>query len=312
MRPVDRQLVRGIIEKLYRFDQQVTSLPGIGSSSAANTLALQIVDSIRRVKYIETIRDRQGSNIYIDTSSSFFDPFKAAAWYKQNGYINDAFWMIFLGTHFGKNKSSGWSLAKEVFKGSPTFGKLTWQTINSHFNSFRTWLQNNLNTIKASGNFGNHRKYQSLDAYSPTGTGAAIGSYLDWVGPYQDHSVLLSGAISVVGNSRRSLFDYLYKSMEQVISFGRTAKFDYLTMIGKFQLADIEPGFTYMNGATGPKRGAKLLFGGNINAQINDQDLNLHVSKLEEFLNLYFGMQVLEDSLCNWQKSPSYYIHFSG
>ena len=34
-----------------------------------------------------------------------------------------------------------------------------------------------------------------------------------------------------------------------------------LTMVGKLQLANIEPGSTYMNGATGPLDGGRLLFG---------------------------------------------------
>jgi len=50
--------------------------------------------------------------------------------------------------------------------------------------------------------------------------------------------------------------------MNDVERFGRTAKFDYLTMVGKLGLAAIEPGSTYMQGATGPLKGARLLFGG--------------------------------------------------
>jgi hypothetical protein len=50
--------------------------------------------------------------------------------------------------------------------------------------------------------------------------------------------------------------------MRAVASFGRTARFDYLTMVGKLGLAGIEPGSTYMQGATGPFTGACLLFTG--------------------------------------------------
>lgn len=312
MRPTDIQLVKDLTKKLHDFDAGVMSLPGLKSPVTVNTLALQMVDSIRRIKYIETIRNRRTSKIYIDPNSPFFDPFKAAAWCQQNGYVDDAYWMIFIGTHFGKNRTTGWSLAREVFKGGSNFGNITWQTINSNFDLFRQWLQANLSSLKSSGRFGNHRKYQSLDAYSATGTGMAVGSYLDWVGPSHDHQALISNAALAVGNDRKIIFDYLYKSMAQVISFGRTARFDYLTMVGKFQLADIEPGQTYMSGATGPKRGAKLLFGGSPSARIEESDLNQYLSQLEQHLGLYFGMQVLEDSLCNWQKNPTRFIHFAG
>jgi hypothetical protein len=312
MRQTDIQLVIDLRKKLQDFDRRIIPLPGLNSQAMVTTLVLQMVDSMRRIKYIKAIRSRQMSKIYIDPNTPFFDPFKAVPWCQQNGFIDDAFWMIFIGTHFGKNRRTGWSLAREVFKGGSNFGNLTWQTINSNFDIFRQWLQSNLTSLKSSGSFGNHRKYQSLDAYSATGTGMAIGSYLDWIGPGQNHQALISNAISAVGNDRKILFDYLYKSMAQVVSFGRTARFDYFTMVGKFQLADIEPGLTYMNGATGPKRGAKLLFGGNVNAGIEENDLNQYLSQLEQHLGLYFGMQILEDSLCNWQKNPTQFIHFAG
>ena len=100
--------------------------------------------------------------------------------------------------------------------------------------------------------------------------------------------------------------------MNAVISFGRTARFDYLTMVGKLSLENIEPDSTYMSGATGPKSGARLLFGGSVAAQITEGELVEYLNELEAHLGLYFGMQVLEDALCNWQKSPAEFIHFTG
>ncbi len=86
--------------------------------------------------------------------------------------------------------------------------------------------------------------------------------------------------------------------MDMIVSFGRLARFDYLAMVGKLQLASIEPGSTYMAGATGPRCGAQLLFG--IDAKPKDFDGWL--LELDDVLHV--GMQVLEDALCNWQKSP--------
>ena len=48
--------------------------------------------------------------------------------------------------------------------------------------------------------------------------------------------------------------------MDALKRFGRTARFDYLTMVGKLGLANIAPGSPYMVGATGPLKGAALLF----------------------------------------------------
>jgi hypothetical protein len=106
--------------------------------------------------------------------------------------------------------------------------------------------------------------------------------------------------------NRREAFNELYRSMHVVASFGRMARFDYLTMVGKLGLAQIEPGSTYMQGATGPINGARLLFGERASAL----DLDAWLVELEG--ELHVGMQVLEDALCNWQKSPAEFVPFRG
>ena len=52
--------------------------------------------------------------------------------------------------------------------------------------------------------------------------------------------------------------------------------------------------------------GARLLFGGN-NSLVS---LNNWLVELGAELNV--GMQVLEDALCNWQKSPDKFRRFRG
>ncbi len=97
--------------------------------------------------------------------------------------------------------------------------------------------------------------------------------------------------------------------MGAVISFGRTARFDYLCMLGKLGLAAIEPGSTYMDGATGPFDGAKLLFGNEAKGMTR-RELDALLIDLGAALNV--GMQVIEDALCNWQKSPGKFKAFRG
>lgn len=92
--------------------------------------------------------------------------------------------------------------------------------------------------------------------------------------------------------------------MRAVARFGRTARFDYLTMLGKLGLAAIEPAFAYLENSTGPIRGARLLFGADETAAIPERWL------VELDAKLSVGMQVLEDALCNWQKSPARFVPF--
>jgi len=122
--------------------------------------------------------------------------------------------------------------------------------------------------------------------------------------------MFFQAAVKHCGQDPRATFDYLYESMKDVASFGRTARFDYLTMVGKLRLAQIEPGSTYMQGATGPLSGARLLFGGRTDAALSQRELDAYLVRLEACLVV--GMQVLEDALCNWQKSPAEFKGFRG
>jgi hypothetical protein len=96
--------------------------------------------------------------------------------------------------------------------------------------------------------------------------------------------------------------------MRVVTRFGRTARFDYLTMVDKLGLAPITPGSAYLQGSTGPVEGARLLFGGSRTAVLSPTELDRWLGDLDA--RLHVGMQVLEDALCNWQKSPGRFEAF--
>ncbi|THD64185.1 MAG: hypothetical protein E7813_16650 [Bradyrhizobium sp.] len=164
--------------------------------------------------------------------------------------------------------------------------------------------------MRAKYSFSNHRKYQSLSANSAVGTGAVIASYVDWVRPPRSHAQMIQEIHKEVGQDPRAVFDFLYRSMDSVMGFGRLGRFDFLTMLGKLGVAPIEAGSAYLVGATGPLRGARLLFTNNVKAKISPRELDDRLNKLDSYLEV--GMQVLEDSLCNWQKSPRKFISFKG
>jgi hypothetical protein len=77
-------------------------------------------------------------------------------------------------------------------------------------------------------------------------------------------------------------------------------------MLGKLKLAPMEPGSTYMTGATGPRSGAKLLFG----KYPSTAELDAWLVELGDYIGI--GMQEMEDALCNWQKSPDAFRGFRG
>ena len=98
-----------------------------------------------------------------------------------------------------------------------------------------------------------------------------------------------------------------YDSLDAVTRFGRTARFDFLSLIDRLELADIAPGHAYLAGATGPLRGARLLYGDDDRPT---RELEALVVELETYLGV--GFDPLEDALCNWQKSPLSFKPFRG
>lgn len=269
----------------------------------------QLLESIHRVEYVSVIRTRQLSERRADPNDDLFDPLMAATLQQRQGNIEEAFWLVFLSVHFGKHARAGWRYAREVYGRLGEGGRWDWANTSADPRGFRKWLDAHQDHIEREGiprGFGNHRKYQSLDARSATGTGSAVETYVRWVNPPRSHLQLMAEAVQRAGGDRRVAFDDLYRSMEAVRTFGRMARFDYLTMVGKLGLAPIEPGSTYMQGATGPLAGARLLFGG----EHNSAELDRWLVELDDLLHV--GMQVLEDAICNWQKSPGIFRPFRG
>jgi Alpha-glutamyl/putrescinyl thymine pyrophosphorylase clade 3 len=314
MRPKDLGLAKQLDTGLLTFGREMHRLPGIHATANREAFVEQLVESIRRIRYITVIRTLELSIHRADPATELFDPLKAAVLHQRQEEIEEAFWLVFLSVHFGKNRYTGWRLARDVYGRLGAAIHWDWARTSSSPKRFRQWLATHQDTLRGGDgvprHFGNHRKYQSLDAWSTSGTGAAIESYVRWVRSRGTHQLLVQEAQNEAGDDPRGVFDYIYRSMFEVMSFGRTARFDYLTMLGKLGLAPIEPGSTYLEGATGPLTGARLLFEGSSAAMLTRDVLDARLVQLGTHLDV--GMQVLEDALCNWQKSPSNFKRFRG
>lgn len=291
-----------IREKLVSFDERIP-LPGIASPARLDCLVNQINDSVERINRIIDLRNAIHTHSYINRARKDFNPLIAASYYRQQGKIDEAFWLVFLATHFGEDENgTQWNHVRNVYYGLSDAPYWTWERISHDITGFRHWLQTNKEALQKNGSFGNHRKYESLlDEH----TGKAIASYISWIG--ENHKHLFNYMRSQVGKNPHILFDIVYKSMKAVWRFGRTAKFDYLCMVGKLGLADVEPGHPYLQDATGPLEGAKLLFGNKI---ADTKALNARLRELGIHMDLYFSMQIMEDAICNWQKSPDNFVSF--
>ncbi len=297
------ELLRDI---LTRFSDTKRPLPGISDQAALDTLAQQMIASLRRLDFTDIIKKRDIDVSRADPFNAKFDPEKAAILHARKGDLDEAVWLIFLATHFGKHSKHGWKRMQDVYSG---LGKKiwTWERVSQNVLGFRTWIEENRGYI--GGAFGNHRKYESLNGNASNGTGEAVASYVRWIGQSHSHSKKFSELVKIGGNNPESIFDAFYMDM-QVVRFGRLGKFDFLAMLGRLDFAPITPGKAYLLGATGPLNGARLLFGGDAGKPISSIKLESWLQELD--VGLKVGQQVLEDSLCNWQKSPKRFIDFKG
>ena len=314
MRAEDRKHAEAIREQLQTYSKTVEPLPGVQAQAELNTFVFQITESIRRIRYVSEVAARPISPSRLNPGSDLFDPIRAAILRHRSGEDDEAGWLIFMFTHFGKNRSSGYRLLRDVYGRMGDRRRWDWARTSNDVFGFRTWLSKNAPALKSDASthraFGNHRKYLSLDAWKNSGTGAAVESYVDWVKRAGGHQKLFAHALERSEGNGASAFCELYKQMAAVKTFGRMAKFDFLCMVGKSGLAPIEPDSVHFQGATGPVAGAKLLFHGNGIAAVG-------VSSLERSADLLAGAleinkQAMEDSLCNWQKSPAMPVGFRG
>ena len=307
LRPRDRELAERIKTGLIDFERRARPLPGIREHDRRECLCEQLLESVHRVELVRVLRTRQISDRRADPHDGLFDPLKAAILQQRRRDFEEAFWLIFMFVHFGKHARGGWRYAREVYGRLGDNPIWSWKRTSNDPAGFRDWLAAHEAKIRrpgVPGGFGNHRKYETLDARSPDGTGAVVESYVSWVVAAGSHRQLVGDAVRCAGDSPEAGFDKLYHSMRAVARFGRLARFDYLAMLGKLELAPIKPGRPYLEGSSGPLHGARLLFGGEGAAA------SLEAAVVDLGHRLGLGMQVLEDALCNWNKSPCIFKPF--
>ena len=302
--PSRKKRAKELNELLVDFSAKHHPLKGIADPQARDTLIWQLIASLTRLDHTRAIKHRDISGDRLLPGSTLFEPERAAALLARQGQRDEAIWLIFLSTHFGRHGRHGWRMLRDVYSGLGS-GMWTWNRVSSNPASFQGWLRQNADLI--GGAFGNHRKYESLNPDSPQGTAKVIESFVRCCSP--SPAQWFDNLSRASGNDPHKVFDAAYVGLT-IARFGRLAKFDFLALLGRLDLAPLLPGSAYLTGATGPLRGARLLVDGDPQSRANAKSLDLLLQQLDGSLNV--GMQVMEDAICNWQKSPRKFIHFRG
>lgn len=278
-------------------------LPGLASDAEIDSFAWNIVQSLRRERYPRLLAQRLQSPRTADPASRLFDPWRGAVALRQAGQFDEAFWVLFLATNFGKSGRTGWELLRAVY-GRLGEGRWDWASVAADPQEFVAWHDGAEEAIRATGGrYGNHRKRERI-AFTPR----VVTSYVEWIGHRSHHDAIAPPPPSCVDPQAR--FAEAYASMGRVFRFGRLGRFDFLSMAGKLGLADVRPGHAYLHGASGPLMGARLLFTGGTGRAAGVDELSAAASLLADRLGI--GFDPLEDALCNWQKHPDRFVSFTG
>lgn len=309
-RGLHRDRVAELSNRLADYEHACGVLPGLAPNGRRDTLIAQMISSLRRIDYIRNIHLRPISADRFNPQSRLFDPIKAAAYIGRRVNADEAVWMTFIGTHFGKHRTDEWRLAANVMSSFGQGPSWTAAQFGANKPSFQAMLVRNealLQDPRRSGRYSNHRQYQSKQ---PDHIFRTFDTFHAWLFSIGDFQSLLQHVHRNCGQEPTAGFDFMYRMLNAVSGFGRLGKFDFLTMLSKLGLAPIEAGSVYLVGATGPLAGARLLFHGDLAYPITPSRLEPKVDALDEFLLV--GKQVIEDSLCNWQKNPDSYEYFRG
>ena len=248
----DEELARRLAEALTSYEASLGRLPGIQSDARRRSLIRQLIASDRRNRYVNHVVHAALSPVRLDPSSGRFDPLKAAVLCNRAGEADEAFWMLFLFVHFGRHRVAGYRYAADVHLRLDSRDRWSWIEVSNDVEGFRDWMDANAQAVRAPGGphgFGNHRKYESLSGWSSAGTGAVVASYVEWVGSTLTHETNFAAAAAAANGDPSIAFDILFRSMSAIARFGRLARFDYVSMAVKLELANVRSGRAYLTPA---------------------------------------------------------------
>ncbi len=123
MRPKEAQRAQTLKDRLTEYHGRTGLLVGIEPDWYLDCLAEQLVESRRRIEFVHHLRDSAHSTRRLDPADPIFDPLRAAVLQARKGDLEEAHWLVFLATHFGKHARDGWRLTADVYDHSRCRGR---------------------------------------------------------------------------------------------------------------------------------------------------------------------------------------------
>lgn len=169
MNGIHKGRINEIYGKIGQIEARFGPLPSIASAQRKRCWAQQIVSSLRRISYTDALVVRGVDAARCDPHSAIFDPVRGSLHFQRNGQLDEAVWLTFVLTHFGKHVVDEWKLAANVY-GSFGMGPVwTLAQYAADPGRFENMLEENFGRLadaSISGSFSNHRKIPEQEAAS--------------------------------------------------------------------------------------------------------------------------------------------------
>lgn len=214
---------------------------------------------------------------------------------RDGGDFDEAYWLSFLAAHFGRESAD-----KNVQGQVESAGRLacafgtrpfwTWRRVSKSPDDLRRWLMEHAADLR-SLSFGNHRKFESK---KPRALWEVIESFLALVERYTGSPAAMFKSDDALSPTQRHAV--LYERLRPLRRFGRTARFDWLSLLNDLRRLQVAPASCHLRGATGPLAGARRLWP----SVKTPRELEERADQLAAKLGI--SPLVIEDCLCNWQK----------
>ncbi len=285
-------------EELAEALSRLSGFPGISSADRRQLFADELAASLRHIGAPRAVAREPLPRDWDDLRGLAWEAWRAIVGCSRAGDNEEATWLAVVVTHLARldDTPDPWASVRAVYSG---FGEepLAWNRVICEPGLIRSTC---LKHAEECGQlrFGNHRKFESPRPDHRGGIPAVLESYVEGIRRLADGSqVELFGTRS--GSPTRD-FDRLMGELQFIRRFGRTARFDLLTLFGNLGVYELEPGDIYLTGATGPLRGAMAMFGIVPRTRADLAVLGAGARRLAQELGV--PLQAVEDALCNWQK----------
>lgn len=285
-----------IREKLESFWQDSPHLPCIYHSKRIEQFSSLVADIAN--SFISISETGRGTSAWEKESSgnACFDPIAMAFTYNLRGDIDEACWLLFLLSYFGRHPRHEWRLLEKIYFGFGKRAQWTWEYASSDPSAFASWLMEYQYDLYRSGNLGNAHKFVSFDNHKAMKTADHIIGYISWVKSAKGHRQLLSDAVSSVDGLPSLIFNMLYTAINSQLRFKKAITFEYLSLLGIIGMINIEPGRPYLSDHLFSKLGANWLFDATAGSKLRTSELETIVTKLAQHMELPFCIPVLRQA----------------